>query len=260
MIDQENNFEVPIVPEEVLSKLSEDVLILYSDITLFLKDEYNKIIKINQMEKENNNKNSINLNLNIKILDKIKVFSEESFNFLIQKYQKNDQILNIKKKLRLIINHIKEYKTNFNLDKYLKNKNNYTIDEEELDIVNHMPVNYQHFMKDNLYLNNYINKTQDINNNNVSSKNSSNSKKFSSVNDAIKEKEEQKQMKDEVYWSKSLKTITSNNLNGRFNNFYRQYDSNSLVDKITNPYIYQFFNYKKNKYELDKSLGKLSLP
>jgi hypothetical protein len=260
MIDQENNFEVPIVPEEVLSKLSEDVLILYSDITLFLKDEYNKIIKINQMEKENKNKNSINLNLNIQILDKIKVFSEESFNFLIQKYQKNDQILNIKKKLRLIINHIKEYKTNFNLDKYLKNKNNYTIDEEELDIVNHMPVNYQHFMKDNLYLNNYINKTQDINNNNVSSKNSSNSKKFSSVNDAIKEKEEQKQMKDEVYWSKSLKTITTNNLNGRFNNFYRQYDSNSLVDKITNPYIYQFFNYKKNKYELDKSLGKLSLP
>ena len=101
MIDQENNFEVPIVPEEVLSKLSEDVLILYSDITLFLKDEYNKIIKINQMEKENNNKNSINLNLNIKILDKIKVFSEESFNFLIQKYQKNDQILNIKKKIKI---------------------------------------------------------------------------------------------------------------------------------------------------------------
>ena len=143
IIDQENNFEVPIVPDVVLSNLTEDVLILYSDITLFLKDEYNKIVKINQMEKENNNKNNINLNLNlnIQILDKIKTFSEESFNYLILKYQKNDQILNIKKKLRLIINHIKEYKTNFNLDKYLKNKNNFNIDEEEIDIVNHIPIN-----------------------------------------------------------------------------------------------------------------------
>ena len=45
-----------------------------------------------------------------------------------------------------------------------------------------------------------------------------------------------------------------------FDNFYRLYSSNSLVDKIINPFLYQFFNYKKNKYELDKSLGKITIP
>ena len=54
------------------------------------------------------------------ILDKIKSFSEESFNYLLQNYKKNEQQLNIKKKLRLILNHIEEYKNQFNLDLYIR--------------------------------------------------------------------------------------------------------------------------------------------
>ena len=37
VVEQENNFIVPVIPQNVLSKLNEDILILYSNITLFLK-------------------------------------------------------------------------------------------------------------------------------------------------------------------------------------------------------------------------------
>ena len=257
VFEQDNNFSVPIIQENILSNLNEDILILYSDIVFFLKNEYNKIIQINKLTKENNNKNNISTNLNLIILDKIKTYTEESFSYLLLNYQKIDQHLNIKKKLRLILNHIEEYKNNFNLDKYLtKNKPKDNI-EEETDIVNQKPLNNKTLGKDNFNINNYIKKNENINSN-------FNTKKFSSVNDTIKEKEEQKQSGIDTNLSRSLKinynNNNNNNLNGRFDNFYRQYSSNSLVDKITNPFLYQFFNYKKNKYELDKSLGKLTMP
>ena len=264
VVEQDNNFIIPMIPNNVLQNLNEDILILYSNITLFLKDEYNKIIKIMQMEKENNNKKNININLNIKILDKIKTFTEEEFNYLLLNYQKSDQLLNIKKKLRMILNNINEYKNNLSLDKYiLKSKSSNNIYEDEIDIVNHympMTMTNQNLLKDNLYINNYINKNQDTNIN-ISSKHNLGSKKYASVSDMVKEKEEQKEMIDEANLSKSIKrNYNINNLTGTFNNFYRQYNPNSLADAITNPFIYQFFNYKKTKYELDKSLGKVSMP
>ena len=264
VVEQDNNFIIPMIPNNVLQNLNEDILILYSNITLFLKDEYNKIIKIMQMEKENNNKKNININLNIKILDKIKTITEEEFNYLLFNYQKNDQLLNIKKKLRMILDNINEYKNNLSLDKYiLKSKSNNNIYEDEIDIVNHympMTMTNQNLLKDNLYINNYINKKQDTNIN-ISSKNNISSKKYASISDKVKEKEEQKEMTDEVNLSKSIKiNYNKNNLTGTFNNFYRQYNPNSLADTFTNPFIYQFFNYKKTKYELDKSLGKFSMP
>ena len=49
-------------------------------------------------------------------------------------------------------------------------------------------------------------------------------------------------------------------INGRFNSFFTQYNPNSLDAKITSPFSYQFFNYKKNKYEVDKSLSRLKHP
>ena len=67
-IDKEKNSVVPTIPENVLSNLNEDILMLYSDIILFLKNEYNKILQINQKIKESNN-NNISTNLNIIILD-----------------------------------------------------------------------------------------------------------------------------------------------------------------------------------------------
>ena len=261
-IDKEKNSVIPTIPENVLSNLNEDILMLYSDIILFLKNEYNKILQINQKIKESNN-NNISTNLNIIILDKIKSYSEESFNYLLLNYKKNDQHLNIKKKLRLILNHIEEYKNNFNLDKYLSNNNtsnNNNNIEEDTDIVNQMPINNQKMNKNYTSINNYINKTQDITNN-YKANNKNNSKKFSSVNEVIKEKEEQKQSGDDLNLSKSvLANYNKNNIYGTFNNFYRYYNSNTLSDKMTNPSLYKFFNYKKNKYELDKSLGKITMP
>ena len=254
IIQQENNFIVPKIPENILSNLNEDILILYSDIVSFLENEYNKIIQINQIAKENNNKKNINFNLNLIILDKIKSFAEESFNYLISNYQKNDQYLNIKKKLRLILSHIEEYRNNFNLDKYISKIKQNNIIEEEDDIVNQMPLNNANLARNNSNYNNYINKKEDI-------KNNFGSKKYSSVIEGIKEKEKKQQEERDGNLKKSIKmNYYKDNLNGRFNNFYRQYSSNSLVDKITNPFLYQFFNYKKNKYELDKSLGKFSMP
>ena len=254
VIDQENNFIVPVIPESVLSKLNEDILILYSNITLFLKKEYNNILEINQMSKDNN-KINVNIKCNISILEKIRTFTEETFNYLLLNYQKVDKVLNIKKKLRLISNHIQEYKSNFSLDKYLiKNKSINNIFNENNDEVDNLQLGSPIY-KTNLNINNFINKKQDISNN-INSKNYSKSTK-----EIINEKEEQKQS---GYSDSSNKNISKNNisdknhLDGRFNSFYRQYSHNSLVNGLTNPFLYQFFNYKKNKYELDKNLSKFS--
>ena len=253
VIEQENNFIVPVIPQNVLSKLNEDILILYSNITLFLKKEYNNILEISQMLKENNKLN-VNIKCNISILETIRTFTEETFNYLLLNYQKVDKILNIKKKLRLISSHIQEYKSNFCLDKYLlKNKPINILNEnnDEVDSLQLGSVVY----KNNLNINNFINKKQDISNN-LNSKNYTKSTK-----EIISEKEEQKQS---GYSDNSNKNISKNNdnnknyLEGRFNNFYRQYSQNSLVNGLNNPFSYQFFSYKRNKYELDKNLSKFS--
>ena len=243
VIDQQKNYVVPMVPENILSNLNEDILLLYQDIVLFLKNEYNKIMEIKNIIKENKDNKvtkKISTNLNIIIIDKIKVYTEESFIYLISNYNKNEQILNIKKKLRLILNHIEDYKNNFNLDKYLTNNKinmNKNVVEEEKDIINNLPVN-----KSNIHMNNYISNKEDMNINNFKSR------KFQSVNDINKEKEEQKQNGSEANLSRSIKINTNKgiaSINGRFNNFYRQYNSNSLVDTITNPFSYQFLIIKK---------------
>ena len=75
-LDQENNISIPIIPEKVISNINKDISDLYSNITNFLKDEYNKIIQINKLS----DKNKVSTNLNLIILDKIKSFCEESFN------------------------------------------------------------------------------------------------------------------------------------------------------------------------------------
>ena len=253
VIEQENNFIVPVIPQNVLSKLNEDILILYSNITLFLKKEYNNILEISQMLKENN-KINVNIKCNISILETIRTFTEETFNYLLLNYQKIDKILIIKKKLRLISSHIQEYKNNFSLDKYLIKNKPINILDENNDEVDNLQLGSALY-KNNLNINNFINKNQDISNN-LNSKNYSKSTK-----EIIGEKEEQKQS---GYIDNSNKNISKNNdsnknyFDGRFNNFYRQYSHNSLVNGLTNPFSYQFFSYKRNKYELDKNLSKYS--
>ena len=258
-LDQELNITIPIIPENVVSKINKDISDLYLDITNFLKDEYNKIIQINKLGKEKGEKNKISTNLNLIILDKIKSFCEEAFNYLLTNHKKNEQQLNIKKKLRLILNNIDEYKSQFNLDKYLQKSRIKKDNKNELNNSNKINDNqmfYKTTLKNTYSFNNYINKNNDINNF---------AKTTYKVNKIEKnEIEEQKQSSsiEDVNLSKSF-NINSNyntHINGRFNNFFRQYSSNALAEEITNPILYKFFNYKKNKYELDKSLGKFSMP
>ena len=258
-LDQELNITIPIIPENVVSKINKDISDLYLDITNFLKDEYNKIIQINKLGKEKGENNKISTNLNLIILDKIKSFCEEAFNYLLTNHKKNEQQLNIKKKLRLILNNIDEYKSQFNLDKYLQKSRIKKDNKNELNNSNKIYDNqmfYKTTLKNTYSFNNYINKNNDINNF---------AKTTYKVNKIEKnEIEEQKQSSsiEDVNLSKSF-NINSNyntHINGRFNNFFRQYSSNALAEEITNPILYKFFNYKKNKYELDKSLGKFSMP
>ena len=258
-LDQELNITIPIIPENVVSKINKDISDLYLDITNFLKDEYNKIIQINKLGKEKGEKNKISTNLNLIILDKIKSFCEEAFNYLLTNHKKNEQQLNIKKKLRLILNNIDEYKNQFNLDKYLQKSRIKKDNKNELNNSNKINDNqmfYKTTLKNTYSFNNYINKNNDINNF---------AKTTYKVNKIEKnEIEEQKQSSsiEDVNLSKSFNLNSNYNthINGRFNNFFRQYSSNALAEEITNPILYKFFNYKKNKYELDKSLGKFSMP
>ena len=114
-------------------------------------------------------------------------------------------------------------------------------------------------LKNTFSFNNYISKNNDITN---FAKTTYKTNKINKYENNDIEEQKQSNSIDEINISKSMNsTLNYNNqLNGRFNNFFRQYSSNALAEEITNPNLFQFFNYKKNKYELDKSLGKLSMP
>ena len=81
---------IPIISENIISNINTEISSLYSDITNFLKEEYIKILEIIKLEKENGEKNKMNINLNMIILDKIKSFSEDTFNYLLSNYRKNE--------------------------------------------------------------------------------------------------------------------------------------------------------------------------
>ena len=84
-IDQEQNIAIPIIPEKIISNINTDISSIYTEITNFLKEEYNKILQLNKSEKR---KDKISTNLNLIILDKIKSFCEETFNYLLANYKK----------------------------------------------------------------------------------------------------------------------------------------------------------------------------
>ena len=118
-VDNNSDFLIPLIHENILENLDEEILMLYSEITLFLKNEYLKILQLNSW----NNGQKINTKLNLLILNKIKIFAEESFIFIVNNYEDKDQIPNIKKKLIIVQNHINDFKINFNIDKYLQQNN-----------------------------------------------------------------------------------------------------------------------------------------
>ena len=121
-INQNYNYVIPLIPEKILDKINEEILKPYSDIVLFLKNEYSKLIEI-EGNKSNNKK--INVKLNLLILDKIKIYVEEAFNYIINNYYKKEKILYIEKKIQIVKKHIEDFKTNFNVDKYLTNTDLY---------------------------------------------------------------------------------------------------------------------------------------
>ena len=125
-LDQNKNYMIPLIPEKILDKIDEEILNSYSEIVLFLKNEYLKLIEIEKNENLNNTKNKkINTKLNLLILDKIKIYTEEAFNYIINNYYKKEKILYIGKKLQLIKKQMEDFKSNFNVDKYLKNPDIY---------------------------------------------------------------------------------------------------------------------------------------
>ena len=163
-IDKKKNYSIPTIPERVLQNIDKETLMVYSGIILFLKNEYLKLIEIsqdnNKSESKSNIKTKKNINLNLLILDKIKIYSEETFNFIINNYQNKDMSFYIQKKIQIVQNHIEDYKKNFNVDKYLSNPDLYKNDISaefgkkivEDDIENNM-VNFNGLSYDKNYKN-----------------------------------------------------------------------------------------------------------
>ena len=120
-IDQNYNHTIPLIPEKILDKIDKNILNSYSDIVLFLKNEYLKLIEIDKNINNNKNNKKINTKLNLLILDKIKIYTEEAFTYIINNYYKNEKLLYIEKKIQVVKKHIDDFKSNFNVDKYLSN-------------------------------------------------------------------------------------------------------------------------------------------
>ena len=110
-----------------MDEIEEEIINSYSEIVLFLKNEYLKIVEIEKNNNSNDNSHNkkINIKLNLLILDKIKIYVEEAFNYIINNYYKREKILYIGKKIQLIQKQIEDFKLNFNVDKYLKNPDLY---------------------------------------------------------------------------------------------------------------------------------------
>ena len=58
--------------------------------------------------------------------------------------------------------------------------------------------------------------------------------------------------------NKTFQPIESIRISGRFNSFYTHYNPSILGDGLNTPFSHEFFNYKKNKYEIDSKLSLLS--
>ena len=152
-IDQNTNCKIPLIPENILQNIDEDILIAYSDIIIFLKNEYLKLIDINKGK----NKIKKNTNLNKLILDKIQIYTEEAFNYIINNYENKEQYKNIQRKIKTVQNHIEDFKKNFNVDKYLENPNIYkTPSLADYIINNKMISNGQNYKAETNGINNLI--------------------------------------------------------------------------------------------------------
>ena len=120
-IEENYNYIIPLIPEKILDALDKNILNSYSDIVLFLKNEYLKLIEIDKNINNSQNNKKVNTKLNLLILDKIKIYVEEAFIYIMNNYYKNEKQLYIEKKIQVVKKHIEDFKSNFKVDKYLSN-------------------------------------------------------------------------------------------------------------------------------------------
>ena len=115
----DKNIGIPILTEYYLKNLGYEENKLYNEIISFLKSEYKKVENIN---KYGTITTYTNLKLNILILDKIKLYTEDTFNFIQKNILSRKNKNYIKEKLELLVEHILDYKKNFLIDENKINK------------------------------------------------------------------------------------------------------------------------------------------
>ena len=117
--NKNKNITIPILTEYYLKNLGYEENKLYNEIISFLKSEYKKVENIN---KYGTITTYTNLKLNILILDKIKLYTEDTFNFIQKNILSRKNKNYIKEKLELLVEHILDYKKNFLIDENKINK------------------------------------------------------------------------------------------------------------------------------------------
>ena len=248
VIDTNKNITIPLLPDFYLRQLDTEEISLYTDITLFLKNEYIKIDNINKYGTINP---SINVKLNLLILDKIKLYTEDTFNFIQKNISNRKNKIFFKEKLQLLVNNIGDYRKNFFIDEnqinrppstesYYKNQNN--IEQNYNNLTNINPIISEDKMNLTSKSFNYNLKRGENKKKEIESEKSN----FTSYipNSKIKE-------------NKIFEPSDSMRISGRFNRFYTNYNPSVLGNGLNTPFSHEFFNYKKNKYELDSKLSML---
>ena len=250
VIDTNSNIIIPLLSDFYLRKLDTEEISLYTDITLFLKNEYTKIDNINKYGTTNN---FTNIKLNLQILDKIKLYTEDTFNFIQKNISNKKNRIFFKEKLQLLVNNIADYRKNF------------LIDETK---INKPPISGGYLQNQNNIEQNYANINNITNINPIISEDKMNltSKSFNyhqiKVDNKKKDNEIEKNNNQFPNYSvkpnKTFQPIESIRISGRFNSFYTHYNPSVLGDGLNTPFSHEFFNYKKNKYEVDTKLSLLS--
>jgi len=249
VIDTNNNIIIPLLSDFYLRKLDTEEIGLYTDITLFLKNEY---IKIDNINKYGTTNNFTNIKFNLIILDKIKLYTEDTFNFIQKNISNQKNKIFFKEKLQLLVNNIADYRKNF------------LIDETK---INKPPISGGYLQNQNNIGQNYTNINNITNINPIISEDKMNltSKSFNYNHKKIDNKKKENDIEKNHQFSnysikenKNFQPIESVRISGRFNSFYTHYNPSILGDGLNTPFSHEFFNYKKNKYEIDSKLSLLS--
>ena len=212
----DNNVAIPLLSDYTIHMFDNDELSLYTDITVFLKNEYTKIEEINSQDEEGEKKTKLNL----LILDKIKIYTEDAFNFIQLNIDNPHNRKFFKEKLQLLVSNINDYKKNFYLEPHKYNNNSMIGINEEIKNDKPNCITQKSFA--------YLTK--------------------SNTGEELKRNKNNNKVNMSVQPSK---------INGAFDNFYSQYNSSSSLNKmLTSPFANEYFNYKKNKYEIESKLNK----